>query len=257
MDSELWIQNSIQDRPLYPHKSVSVHQFSHLLTTHVLYDHVDVLLSHIAAKVSKQFRQMIHVESFGREGEGDGMDLDLLQGQLEGAIDGFIVDNLPSLAASRAPDLSELQLYTFILRFLSDTCPLTAPDVAVTSEKDVTVNVDCLRRHSKQILSTVHHHVRQHFIRALTLIEHSDLEPLFARTKLQVDSVIQWFNQDHPQLVVYADTRPTLFSSPEERVMYVDRVISDHGKADEWGDWESRGFAAENMVDTIAAMAAV
>lgn len=66
---------------------LDVHRFSHIVSTHLLFDHVDSTMKMFSRTISNRFREEIQIDSMGaNDTRCLPLDVQLLKGQISGAI---------------------------------------------------------------------------------------------------------------------------------------------------------------------------
>ncbi|KAI9318538.1 hypothetical protein BX666DRAFT_2025987 [Dichotomocladium elegans] len=167
---------------------IDVHRFAHLVSSHLLFDHLDTTYAHISRKVSLRFREWIGVSS-ANDTRCSPVDVHILKGQITGAVGSFIEDKLPTVWNDHAPALDRVSLESFIEQTALSLCPPT-------------VSSKCLAQNAHQLLANLDHHVGTQLRQTLNNIVRQDLPHLFQTTQHQVESILSHFNQQGCRLHV-------------------------------------------------------
>ncbi|KAI8140579.1 hypothetical protein BJV82DRAFT_562579 [Fennellomyces sp. T-0311] len=187
---------------------VDVSRYSQLLSSHLLFDHLENAFYTLSRKISVQFRDSIqvHVNISPQHDPSSTspVDVQILKGQLRGAVGSFIEDKLPSVWSRRASKLDRPSLQSYIEHVIRRLC--------TTEQNDTTATVSnvCLETHARQFLSSVDRYLGNHVKRTVADIVSYELPALFDTTRVQVADIVSHFNkqvlsEDHLELVLSAD----------------------------------------------------
>lgn len=164
---------------------LDVHRFSHIVSTHLLFDHVDTTLRMLSRTISNRFREEIQIDTMeDNDTRCLPLDVQLLKGQISGAIGSFIEDKLPNVWNEHAKALDKPSLEYLIEHVARDLCP-----------SNVVLN-QCLAEHGRQLLSYISHHIEAQLGTTISHIVQHDIPHLFQTTQIQVASLLTHFN--HP-----------------------------------------------------------
>ncbi|KAI7859022.1 hypothetical protein BDC45DRAFT_498132 [Circinella umbellata] len=229
--------------------SVDVGRYAQLLSTHLLFDHLDNAFYMLSKKISLQFRNSIQVnvnltpqsqqEKQTQESDlsslSSPVDVQILKGQLKGAVGSFIEDKFPAVWSRHAVALGRASLQSYIEHVVYKLCPEqqqkqeqeqnqqqnsfsnnNANDNDMSSTNNIptstTVSNICLESHAQQFLSSIDRYLGNHVKRTMADIVSYELPVLFDTTRIQVQDIVKHFNQqvlseqdDHLELVLEAD----------------------------------------------------
>ncbi|ORZ00158.1 hypothetical protein BCR43DRAFT_484766 [Syncephalastrum racemosum] len=197
--------------------AVDVNRFAQLLSTHLLFDHLDHAFFMLSKKISVQFRDSFQVSVQTADTTEDhdpssSVDVQILKGQLQGAVGSFVEDKLPNVWSQRASalDRSALQSYieSVVMRlcatspenFPSESHPFVRPpdnggNPADAANQPFTVASTCLNTHARQFLSSIDRYVSNHVKRTMTDIVSYELPGLYSITRSQVNDILKHFNE--------------------------------------------------------------
>ncbi|CEP08095.1 hypothetical protein [Parasitella parasitica] len=167
---------------------VDVNQFSQFFSSHLLFDHLDGTLAVLSKRISLHFQSLIQVTVQPLDGAVNDefeVDIDLLKGQLQGAVGSFIEDSLPTIWNTRSNVIDRTSLSLFIEKTTSDYCTITIDNTLLNT---------CIQKNAKEIANRVDQYIQSHVKRILPLIVTEDLPPLFQTTQSHVNGILAHFN---------------------------------------------------------------
>ncbi|CAO3613136.1 unnamed protein product [Mucor fragilis] len=167
---------------------VDIHQFSQFFSSHLLFDHLDGTLTVLSKRISQHFQDLIQVtvQPLGGGPNDDfEVDVDLLKGQLQGAVGSFIEDSLPTVWNTRSSVIDKSSLSQYIEKITSEYCTITT---------DNTLMNTCIEKNANQIVTRVDQYIQNHVKHILTSIVMEDLPPLFQTTQSHVNGILAHFN---------------------------------------------------------------
>ncbi|KAG2216985.1 hypothetical protein INT45_007670 [Circinella minor] len=250
-DTTIPITSTINNDELF---SVDVSRYAQLLSTHLLFDHLDNAFYMLSKKISLQFRNSIQVnvnltpqsqqEIQTQENDlsslSSPVDVQILKGQLKGAVGSFIEDKFPVVWSRHAVALDRASLQSYIEHVVYKLCPEQQQEQEQEQEQQrqsedqqknsfndnndndmsstdniptsTTVSNICLESHAQQFLSSIDRYLGNHVKRTMADIVSYELPILFDTTRIQVQDIVKHFNQqvlseqdDHLELVLEAD----------------------------------------------------
>ncbi|CDS13473.1 hypothetical protein LRAMOSA05649 [Lichtheimia ramosa] len=139
----------------------------------------------LSRTISNRFREEIQIDTMeDNDTRCLPLDVQLLKGQISGAIGSFIEDKLPNVWNEHAKALDKPSLEYLIEHVARDLCP-----------SNVVLN-QCLAEHGRQLLSYISHHIEAQLGTTISHIVQHDIPHLFQTTQIQVASLLTHFN--HP-----------------------------------------------------------
>ncbi|KAI9250585.1 hypothetical protein BDA99DRAFT_522896 [Phascolomyces articulosus] len=219
------ITNTDLQQPSFDTFPVDVSRYAQLLSTHLLFDHLENAFYMLSKKISLQFRDSIHVNvnfaphSHGLRQQTDfslsssPIDVQILKGQLKGAVGSFIEDKFPAVWSRHAVALDRASLQSYIELVVHKLCAYEEHHSSNDNdETTATVSNVCLETHARQFLSSIDRYLGNHVKRTMADIVSFELPVLFDTTRAQVQDIVKHFNQhvlseeeDHLELVLEAD----------------------------------------------------
>ncbi|KAG2179823.1 hypothetical protein INT43_003606 [Umbelopsis isabellina] len=178
---------------------VDLSRFSQLLSVHLLFDHFENAVTNLAEKVSRRFQETIQFSILNGNGDSDIIpeddaknemvfDIQVLKGQIRGAVGSFIEDNLPNVWYQHATSLDKASLQQKLRQITMSLCEDS------TSHPD-TVAYSCIVEHSTQLQSQMDRFVGKNLDRTLAFVTKRELPRLFEATASEVHSVLLYFNR--------------------------------------------------------------
>ncbi|ORZ00289.1 hypothetical protein BCR43DRAFT_521339 [Syncephalastrum racemosum] len=258
------------EAPTSPHFDVDIHRFAHLLSTHLWFDHLETTFGHLSKQISRRFHDWVRIDaqplvvtdSHSNDDACSPVDLQILKGQIKGAVGAFIEDKLPGIwnKHARALDTASLQHYIeeatqhacSSSRSLSSTSssgyssslPVTSATSAsstvstsasVDSPSNGIISSQCLADHSQELLLALDAYVRRHLEQTIAEIVHQDMEGLLDASRERVSHVLTHFNNRHAlasagcrlELALSPTQLPWLSGEPE-KVMADLLALAEH-----------------------------
>ncbi|CDH50419.1 hypothetical protein RO3G_17106 [Lichtheimia corymbifera JMRC:FSU:9682] len=205
---------------------LDVHRFSHIVSTHLLFDHVDTTMKMFSRTISNRFREEIQIDSMGaNDTRCLPLDVQLLKGQISGAIGSYIEDKLPSVWNEHAKALDKTSLEYLIEHFARDLCP---PSNVVLNQ--------CLAEHGQQLLSYISHHIAEQLRTTISHIVQHDIPHLFETTQTQVASLLLHFNHPgcHLELNHSSNNNPTWLDLVTDMISHdIKDLLHDVGRIED------------------------
>ncbi|CAO3658657.1 unnamed protein product [Umbelopsis ramanniana] len=180
---------------------VDINRFAQLLSVHLLFDHFENAVTNLSKKVSRRFQETIQFSILYGNGDSDiiteesigsgnemTFDIQVLKGQIRGAVGSFIEDNLPNVWYQHATSLDKASLQQQIRQITISLC-------GPYSNKDDTVLYSCIAEHSNQLQSQMDRFVGKNLDRTLAFVTKRELPRLFEATASEVHSVLLYFNR--------------------------------------------------------------
>ncbi|KAG2206339.1 hypothetical protein INT46_003575 [Mucor plumbeus] len=167
---------------------VDINQFSQFFSSHLLFDHLDGTLTVLSKRISQHFQSLIQVtiQPLGGGSSDDfEVDIDLLKGQLQGAVGSFIEDSLPTIWNTRSNVIDKSSLSQYIEKTTSEYCTITMDNTFMNT---------CIQKNANEIVTRVDQYIQNHVKHILTLIVMEDLPPLFQTTQSHVNGILAHFN---------------------------------------------------------------
>ncbi|KAI9470900.1 MAG: hypothetical protein EXX96DRAFT_586144 [Benjaminiella poitrasii] len=169
---------------------VDLHHMSQSFSSHLLFDHLDGIFSFLSRHISHHFQDLVQVTIQPSSASSDSvLDIDLLKGQLQGAVGSFIEDSLSAIWNKHAAVLDKSVLSNYIERVTLDVCSTT------TTTSTYLLNNTCIESHTQHILYLVENYIQDHIKHIIKLIVMEDLPPLFKTTQSHVNGILAHFNQ--------------------------------------------------------------
>ncbi|KAG2234795.1 hypothetical protein INT48_006712, partial [Thamnidium elegans] len=200
---------------------VDIHAFSSVFSTHLLFDHLDGTFSSLSKNISLHFQDLVQVsaQSFGIN-DDFVVDVELLKGQLQGAVGSFIEDSLPNIWNARASVIDKANLSIYIEQMTVEYCP--------TNHSTILNN--CIEDNAQHIVSKVDYYIRDHLLQIISIIVKEDLPPLFQTTQSHVNSILAHFSkylQKKASMDTFAKTIVMYhsFENAEELTVYLQSTI--------------------------------
>ncbi|KAI8374225.1 uncharacterized protein BYT42DRAFT_575523 [Radiomyces spectabilis] len=186
--------------------SVDLNLFSQLLSTHLLFDHLDNTLNLLSKKISRHFQEAIHITVKVRNvdpGSSTSVDMQILEGQLKGAVGSYIEDQLPELWNLHTSALDKIALQSYIEQIALQLCNVEPSSSTVPFHTDNTqyvtrmnfVSNTCLTQHSHQFLSSLDRYIGNNIKYSMTDMIKDDLPNLYESTRIQVQGILNHFNE--------------------------------------------------------------
>ncbi|KAI8888818.1 hypothetical protein K501DRAFT_329671 [Backusella circina FSU 941] len=224
------IPTESNEQSIEENNAVDLHLFAQQLSTHLSFDHLELAYSQFSKKLSIHFQDLVQVTEEPVD-LNDSVDLELLKGQLKGAVSSYVEDSLPSIWNSRASQVDKYSLTGYVENICREICPTTIVDATTlqdikttattapisqpeeelnTIDDDnnntfdefqhphksrVTVSHTCLETNSDRILSLIDQHVETRLIYIVNEIITNDLPPLFDTTQLHVRGILDHFER--------------------------------------------------------------
>lgn len=177
-------QQQIQNEPQY--YFVDIHRFSTQFSTHLLFDHIDGSLSTLSKRISLHFQDLVQVSSPTLELNNTFVvDVDLLKGQLQGAVGSFIEDSLPAIWSARGTAIDKASLSNYVERVTKRYCQ--------PHDRDV-ISSTCIEYNARPIVADVDRYIRSHLFDIIQVIVQEDLPPLFSTTQSHVNGILAHFS---------------------------------------------------------------
>ncbi|KAG2181641.1 hypothetical protein INT44_008456 [Umbelopsis vinacea] len=178
---------------------VDINRFAQLLSVHLLFDHFENAVTNLSKKVSRRFQETIQFSILYGNGDSDiiteestsnelTFDIQVLKGQIRGAVGSFIEDNLPNVWYQHATSLDKASLQQQIRQITISLC-------GPYSNKEDTVLYSCIAEHSNQLQSQMDRFVGKNLDRTLAFVTKRELPRLFEATASEVHSVLLYFNR--------------------------------------------------------------
>ncbi|KAI9006542.1 hypothetical protein CLU79DRAFT_723809 [Phycomyces nitens] len=222
---------------------VDVSHFSHLLTTHLLFEHLENAYLLVSKKISLFFQDTIQLTAKLPEqlviNSSSSVDVQILKHQLRNAVAAYIEDRVPAMWNMHASALDKTSLQSFIEYSVVQLCPAKDnynQDVIINSMDDgqedpqysnyldqrqtdaeivLTVSSVCLNDNSAQLLSALETFIGKHIRQAMSDMVSSNLPYLYNATRAQVKGILAHFNS---YILVSSGTQLELNLSPEDGV---------------------------------------
>ncbi|KAG0166090.1 hypothetical protein DFQ28_008071 [Apophysomyces sp. BC1034] len=187
-----------------PEFDVDTVRFAQLLSTHLLFDHLETAFTLLSKKISLHFQEAIQVNVRSLESVESGsssVDVEILKGQLKGAVGSYIEDKLPAMWNEHASALDKSSLQGFIEYTVHRVCPAGDPLEEDEDEplydmidKPATVSSSCLETNSPAFFASLKRYIGRHIRHTLSDMMYDDLPVLFDTTRNQVYGILAHFN---------------------------------------------------------------
>ncbi|KAF7730263.1 hypothetical protein EC973_002506 [Apophysomyces ossiformis] len=200
---------------------VDTSRFAQLLSTHLLFDHLETAFSLLSKNISLHFQDAIQVNVKSPESVDNGsssVDVEILKGQLRGAVGSYIEDKLPSMWNEHASALDKSSLQGFIEYTVHQFCsnreqtskqeaeikeeekeeeiePQETELPYASADRPITVPNVCLERNSVSFFALLRQYIATHIRHTLSDMMYDDLPVLFASTRDQVLGILEHFNR--------------------------------------------------------------
>ncbi|KAI8991502.1 hypothetical protein BDF20DRAFT_831536 [Mycotypha africana] len=176
---------------------VDIHQFSQSLSHYLLFNQVDPILSIMSKNISKHFQNLIHVKFQHQTLDDDFVvDIDLLKGQLQGAVGSFVEDSLPALWNKRLTTIDKISLAQYIEDETTRTCQVLPNynNYSVDQNTQMVSN-QCLVRHADQLIFLIDNHIQNQLKLILKTVVKDDLPKIFETIQTHVNGILDHFNR--------------------------------------------------------------
>lgn len=204
---------------------VDINQFSQFFGSHLSFEHLDGTVLTLSKSISQHFQSLVQVTTQPIGLNDDSfVDVDLLKGQLQGAVGSFIEDSLPHIWNTRASSIDKSLLAAFIQDATVNYC---------LPSEDVVLNT-CIENHSSLIVSHVDHYIQNHLKDILRIIVMEDLPPLFQTTQSHVNGILAHFHHYllHSNRNAVKPTNPIVihqtFENSDELLAYLETAVQQH-----------------------------
>ncbi|KAI8389373.1 hypothetical protein BD560DRAFT_419615 [Blakeslea trispora] len=165
---------------------VDMQQYSQLYSTHLIFEHLDGTLSNLTKQVSLHLQDLIQVTIEPLSPKDDFVvDIDLLKGQLQGAVGSFVEDSLPGIWNTRAAVIDKSFLATHIESVTRQYCSVQNGNYLIST---------CIIEKSPKIIYQVDQYIENHLKQTIRAIVIQDLPPLFETTQSHVNGILGHFN---------------------------------------------------------------
>ncbi|KAI8099746.1 uncharacterized protein BX664DRAFT_322029 [Halteromyces radiatus] len=166
---------------------VDIHAWAQIVSTHFLFDHVDPsvyqLSQHIASTIRTSLTLDIYDNSIDHNDGNDTfmtrVDLNVLLGQLQGAVGSFLEDKLPGIWNRHLSQVNRNTLQTMVQEEMERQCPRH--------------NYRCLHQQGATTTSTMETYLQAQVEQAWNSLISTDLPPLVEAAKTQVHGVVDLF----------------------------------------------------------------
>ncbi|KAI8083397.1 uncharacterized protein B0P05DRAFT_537134 [Gilbertella persicaria] len=200
---------------------VDMHQYSQLYSTHLIFDHLDSTLSNLSKRISQHFQNLIQVTMEPLSPKDDFVvDVDLLKGQLQGAVGSFVEDSLPSIWNTRAAVIDKNFLANHIGYVTTQYC---------SPHNDNYLNT-CVIGHSQEIIYQVDQYIQRQLKSIVRVIVTQDLPPLFQTTQSHVNGILAHFNhyivQNNISRSAYIVHKQ--FEEPNELISDLEKAVNQY-----------------------------
>ncbi|KAL0073231.1 hypothetical protein F4703DRAFT_1718070, partial [Phycomyces blakesleeanus] len=189
---------------------VNVSHFSQLLTSHLLFEHLENTYLLVSKKISLFFQDTIQLTAKLPEqlviNSSSSVDVQILKHQLRGAVAAYIEDRVPAMWNMHASALDKTSLQSFI--------EYTEGHQTTDSEIVLTVSNVCLNANSGLLFSALEGYIGKHIRQAMSdMVSSNNLPHLYSATRAQVKGVLAHFNS---YILVSSGVQLELTLSPQD-----------------------------------------
>ncbi|KAI9024962.1 hypothetical protein CLU79DRAFT_745617 [Phycomyces nitens] len=183
---------------------VQIDQFTQLVSTHLHFDHLEPIISTTYREISGQLQHHIEItvhdtsldtqysrqHSFQQSQSLEGMDIEILQAQISGAIQAHTEGNLP-LAWDRVADkLSRPALEAYLSQLISTQCGITAGFPVQADQADS----GCLMEKAVSLSTNIDHYIASNLSETFLTLDQTVLPDLLEHTARDLKQVLDYFN---------------------------------------------------------------
>ncbi|ORX43692.1 hypothetical protein DM01DRAFT_1340650 [Hesseltinella vesiculosa] len=205
------LATTVQEKSL-KNASIDVLQFTSLVSSHIMIEHLDNAISVLSRKLATQIQEAVQLTSrtlavhpapLAASWVSDQVDIRLLHGQLQGAVGSFVQDQLPQLwnRHSTSPVLNPQPLRDAMSATLIEFCPPSAHH-----QQRPVISYQCLADHTVAFLTTMDDFMKKHLQHTLASLVQQDIPTLLTMANHHVDAILQHFNHyllpPHSQLSI-------------------------------------------------------
>ncbi|KAI8346891.1 hypothetical protein EDC96DRAFT_578255 [Choanephora cucurbitarum] len=165
---------------------IDMQHYSQLYSTHLIFEHLDGTLSNLTKRISYHLQDLIQVTIEPLSPKDDFVvDIELLKGQLQGAVGSFVEDSLPNIWNTRAAVIDRSFLSSHIESITREHCPVQNGNYLTST---------CIISQSPKIIYQVDQYIENHLKQIIRTIVMQDLPPLFRTTQDHVNGILGHFN---------------------------------------------------------------
>ncbi|KAL0088274.1 hypothetical protein F4703DRAFT_1845267 [Phycomyces blakesleeanus] len=186
---------------------VQIDQFTQLVSTHLHFDHLEPIISTTYREISGQLQHHIEItvhdtsldtqpydnirqHSFQQSQSLEGMDIEILQAQISGAIQAHTEGNLPLAWDKVADKLSRPALEAYLVQLISTRCGINAGFPVQADQADS----GCLMEKAVSLSSSIDDYIANNLSETFLTLDQTVLPDLLEHTARDLKQVLDYFN---------------------------------------------------------------